>query len=145
MKENFKAMKEIFEAFWSKHIVNVVIIFAIESNTEIQLFTYYPFTASNCENIIPTLLNRFKDNKFLSPIKYFPVKLKNFYGCPVSIVTFQAPPFMIFQWNKNGSLILDGIDGIVVKLLAEQLNFRVVLHEEPHRLGKIFENGTVTG
>jgi hypothetical protein len=79
------------------------------------------------------------------PVDYFPKKLDNFYGCPLSVVTFKNPPFMFFEVDKNGAVTVDGIDGIVLRVLAQQLNFNVTMYAHPDAWGRIYDNGTVTG
>lgn len=142
----YECMTKIFEAFWSKKIVNVVVIFSPHANTfEVMLYTYYPFSAFYCERALPVLLNHYRGKDFLSPINFFPEKLGNFYGCPVSVVTFKNPPFMMFEVDENGLVNVDGIDGTVLRVLAQQLNFNVNIFDYPERQGRIYENGTVTG
>lgn len=142
----YEVMTKIFEAFWSKHIVHVVVMFVpYASNYDVLLYTYYPFSKFYCERAIPIKLNQYSVNKFLMPIDYFPAKLSNFHGCEVSVVTFKVAPFMMYKQDKTGAVIVDGIDGIVLRVLAQQLNFNVAIYENSIGWGRVFDNGTVTG
>lgn len=142
----YECMTKMFEAFWTKHIVNVVVMFMPHANKhEVLLYTYFPFSAFYCERAVPVQLNQYLVNKFLNKIVHFPEKLTNFYGCPVSVVTFKNPPFMFYDVDKNGNVEVDGIDGTVLRVLAQQLNFNVTMFVDPENWGRIYDNGTVTG
>lgn len=146
LEDIYEVMMKIFEAFWSKHIVNVVVMFMPHaSNYEVLLYTYYPFSAFYCERAVPVQLNQYRGNKFLNDIVYFPRKLDNFYGCQVSVVTFKNPPFMMYTQDERGLVYVDGIDGIVLRVLAQQLNFNVTIYVNNEAWGNVHKNGTVTG
>lgn len=146
IEDIYHFMKYIFEAFWSKHIVNVVVMFMPHVNTnEVLLYTYYPFSKFYCEYAVPVLLDHYRDNNYLKPIDYFPSKLDNLHGCPLTVVTFRNPPFMFLNKDDTGGVHADGIDGIVLRVLAQQLNFNVTIYNDPAGWGRIHDNGTVTG
>jgi hypothetical protein len=58
---------------------------------------------------------------------------------------------MIITELEDGSVEVDGIDGILLRVLAQQMNFNVQLHLTSQSSGNdamwgdIYENGTATG
>jgi hypothetical protein len=53
---------------------------------------------------------------------------------------------MIINELGDGSVGVDGIDGIMLRVLSQKLNFNVELHMSPDVMwGDIYENGTSTG
>lgn len=142
----YSCMTEIFEAFWSKHIVNVVIMFMSQTQTEVLLYTFYPFSEFYCERAIPIQLNQYQGDRFLQKINYFPDKLNDFYGCKLSVATFNNPPFFMYKHNAlTGTVEVDGIEGILLRVLSQRLNFNVDIYESPDNWGYVYENGTSTG
>jgi hypothetical protein len=144
-EEIYENMEKIFQAFWSKYIVNVVIMYASHANiTEVMVYTYFPYTPKHCENTTPILLNQYSRDKFLMDVPYFPQKLDNFHRCKIFLVTFINPPFMFF--NKIGDkYTVDGIEGKILVTLQSKLNMRLKMFVDPGNHGRTFKNGTVTG
>ncbi|CAG9797468.1 unnamed protein product [Chironomus riparius] len=139
-------MLKMFEALWSKKIINVNILFMLPENTnDAYMFTYYPYSRYYCEDVVPIQLNQFKDNQWMKKVDYFPKKLRNFFGCHLHVATFNNPPFMIVKQDQNGVVTVDGVDGILLRVLAQRLNFNVNLHMQNELFGSIFKNGTTTG
>lgn len=141
----YNCMSKVFDAFWSKHIVNVVLMFMSHARNEVLIYTFYPFSAFYCERAHPIQLNQYRDNNFLKPIDYFPEKLSNLYGCPLSTVTFKNPPFMMYEQEETGAVHVDGIEGIVLRVLSQRLNFNVNLYISPDSWGYVHKNHTATG
>lgn len=60
--------------------------------------------------------------------------------------TFPNAPFMIINELEGGRVEVDGIDGILLRVLAQKMNFNVELHIDADVMwGDIYENGTSTG
>lgn len=117
-------------------------------------YTYYPFTNSTtCNNTTPIAWHDYtirqsrkinNNNNFSienSTIEktnqkkyqeFFPIKVKNMQGCPVHIVTFDTPPFFILHPLSNGSYHLDGIEGILLRVLSQRFNFTPVIEIPPN-------------
>lgn len=142
----YACMMQVFGDFWSKHIFNVVIMFPTQAQNEVLLYTFYPFSAFYCERAIPIQLNQYRGNKFLNKIDYFPEKLNNFHNCNLSVATHTIAPFMMYNKdNETGAVTVDGIEGTLLRVLSQRLNFNVDPYISPQASGYIYENGTVTG
>ncbi|XP_070500697.1 uncharacterized protein [Chironomus tepperi] len=142
----YMTMLNIFGSLWTKKIINANILFMPpESNNEALLYTYYPYSYHYCENVVPLQLNQIRGHQWLRDIDYFPLKLTNFYGCHLRVATFNNPPFMIINQDKNGIVTVDGIEGILLRLLAQRFNFNVDLHLPKELWGSIYKNGTSNG
>lgn len=122
-------LKKIFENLWSHYIVNVIVIVKKLDENFISIYTYFPFApGKKCENSDPTLLttydsiNGFKDKK----VNLTPRKTSNFYGCPLSMATYNYPPFIMIDEDKEDNI--EGIEGALIKeFLRDKLNFTLVL------------------
>lgn len=67
-------------------------------------------------------------------------------GCVLKAATFLNPPFMILKEFPGGRVEVNGIDGILLRVLAQKMNFNVELHLTPDTMwGDVYENGTATG
>lgn len=119
-------MKMIMNDLWSLYIVNVNIIHASHFNSSIStMMTFFPYSSSHCEKVVPVVHNTFVVGQgFLEKTQHFPNKLVNLYGCPLSVVTFETPPFVILSKNdSNDTHGIKGIEGILIKVLAARMNF----------------------
>lgn len=117
--------------------------------------TYYPFTnRTTCNNTTPIIWNDYNirwsskiNNNFRienlptnkeanakdkKSQELFPIKVKNMQGCPVYVATFDTPPFLILYSFPNGSYYLDGIEGILMRVLSQRFNFVPVVKIPPN-------------
>ena len=138
-------MKRIFEDLWSKYIMNADIV--VNDGPLAKIFTYFPFTESHCEKVYPVLLDTFDhDAGFEWNAVLYPEKLKNLHKCPITVVTFNIPPF-VKTWNKKQQLSkLAGIEALILHSLAREMNFTLeekVLNDE--FWGNVSENGKSSG
>lgn len=142
----YKIMMQIFELLWSEYIINVNIIWMPpENDNEAIIFTYYPYTKFFCGSAFPIQLNQFRSGKWLLSSKnFFPEKVSNMFGCPLTVATVFSPPFMILSEDENGKLVPDGIDGTLLRFLSQRMNFSIDLQQFESQ-GTILDNGTVTG
>lgn len=124
-KHQYKEMKQMFEDLWANYIVNVNIIqAAIHDNAQSFLYTYFPYSEYYCEEVHPVLLNTFNDSAFIKTTNLFPNKMSNLHGCPIVVALFEIPPFIIF--NKDRQNGITGFDGIFLRHLAMEMNFKLV-------------------
>jgi hypothetical protein len=144
--DNFITMMRIFGEMWSNYIINTNIVFmSLKNPKEVVLYTFYPYTSLYCEKVIPIEINKFIDNRWIKSFNYFPEKLHNFYNCTLHVATFSTPPFMIIKNDEKGNVKVDGIDGILLRVLSQKLNFSIQLHISADYWGLLYHNGTVTG
>lgn len=147
-KTQYSEMLKIFEALWSKYIVNANVIMqsAMGNENEALMFTYYPFTEYFCQEVHPIILNHFVDGEFTFKIDYFPNKVTNLYLCPIKVATFNNIPFMRLIKRADGSgYDLGGIDGTLLRVLSQKMNFTVEIIDYPDLWGLIRSDGSVSG
>lgn len=145
--EQYYMMQQMFDLLWAEYIINVNIIWATPMNhNEAIMFTYYPYTDFYCGKTYPIQLNQYRVNRWLHLHSvHFPNKIQNLYGCKLKVSTFITKPFMMTKRDENGDTITDGIDGILLRVLAQRMNFTVDLLLDDDLWGQIYDNGTVTG
>jgi hypothetical protein len=121
-------LRLMFACMWRLHIVNVNIIMKVAHREKAVMYTNYPFTRFSCESVYPVVLNLFEDDHFVIPNRpIFPFKLRNFHKCPLKVATFNTPPFVILEQQKNGTYSYDGIEGIMLRVLSQRLNFTPII------------------
>lgn len=65
--------------------------------------------------------------------------------CQIKIATIDTPPFMTILKTK-GNYFVDGIDGQLLSLLSERMNFTsVILVPDDNLWGSVYVNGTSSG
>lgn len=113
-ENQYKDMEDIFRDMWQHFIINVNILI-FNSADELEMFSFYPYTAVYCGRVFPILMNKFVDSSFVSSNKHFDDKLKNLFSCPLTVVTFSIAPMMIVKRGLNGKPVLSGIEGWLLK------------------------------
>lgn len=141
----YAEMIQMFEALWLKKMVNVNIMWMPQENNEnAMMYTYFPYSKFYCEKALPIKLNQFREGKWINKPDYFPRKMRDLHGCHVRVATFRNNPFMIIN-ELNGIVEVDGIDGILLRVLSQKLNFNVDLYLSDAAWGEILPNRTSTG
>lgn len=145
-QNQYEIMMQIFQHLWSEYIINVNIIWLTpENDNEAIVFTYFPYTNFFCGSAYPIQLNQFRFGKWLHrSSSFFPEKVSNMYGCPLKVATVYSPPFMIITTDENGKLFPNGIDGTLLRVLSQRMNFSIDLQQVESQ-GTILSNGSVTG
>jgi hypothetical protein len=116
-----------------------------ENDNEVLMWTYWPYSNSYCGKAVPLKHDHYQNGDWIRKIDFFPNKMTNFYGCVLHAATFINPPFMIIKEYSNGQVGVDGIDGIMLRVLAQKMNFNVQLHVTDQLWGNVYDNGTATG
>ncbi|XP_058811316.1 uncharacterized protein LOC131676211 [Topomyia yanbarensis] len=146
---SYHTVQEIMDDLWSHYIVNVgVLMMYDDSPDKAYYYTYFPFGHGYCEDVRPWLWKVFVNGQSTSPAKeLFPAKLMNLHGCPLKLATFDIPPFMMLRYGADGRLQqLDGLDGIVTRVLSQRLNFTLdVTIVDPPEWGITAKLGHCTG
>ncbi|XP_055910413.1 uncharacterized protein LOC129944775 [Eupeodes corollae] len=131
-----RIFKEIFRAF----IVNVNIYVEVLNQT--LVYTYYPYTRFHCRGSVPMLLNRFMaEDGFIFPKRFFPKKVDNFFGCSLTVASWSGPPFIFFKRRHNEDIKIYGIEGELIKMLSNKMNFKMNFLLTTKR-GRVFPNLT---
>ncbi|XP_068223246.1 ionotropic receptor 21a-like [Palaemon carinicauda] len=62
----------------------------------------------------------------------FPDKIANFHGVPLTVVTFEFPPSIIYRKGQNGELLFRfGWEIAIVEALSRVFNFSIIYTEPP--------------
>lgn len=123
----FTVAKKIFIKAWQRYMINTSLMFLSNTEDDVKIFTYFPFTESHCEQIEPMLIQRIREGKWENDATVFPYKLRNFHRCPIKVALLHAPPFMfVDKFKRFGSLKnLEGIEAKLLKVLAVTHNFTI--------------------
>lgn len=140
-------VKLMLDIMWRLLIVNVQVVTNInETNGEVSLQTYFPFTKDFCGQVHPVTWNTFKNGTFLVQNEHFPQKILNLFKCTLNVAIFNAAPYMIVT-NNSGVIEAEGVDGKLLMTLSEKLNFSLnfFVVSEDFRWGEVFQNKTTSG
>lgn len=136
---------QIFEDCWSIYIANVNILVPTDGYEVVLLYTFFPFTSDNCEVIEPEVYNNFENGTFQVNVSIFPEKFVNLFNCPLRVSSYTAPPNVILQKQPDGSYYPDGIEGIMLRVISQHMNFTPIIILSGYNVLKpIPENTTVT-
>ncbi|KAH8386907.1 hypothetical protein KR093_003390 [Drosophila rubida] len=129
------ALRDIFATCLSFHVLNAVVL--LEQLDGVVLLYGYRLCAPDCRHAFtPELLNRYEDGAFVvgaSQQRLFPRPVGSLYGCPLNVSWAPMPPFVIFEGNASDPAQrrqlsrLSGVDGVLLKKLAEIYAFRINL------------------
>lgn len=134
---------------WKNDILNVNILTYGPTGTldELALYTYFPFTPSNCGKVLPMIWNHFRNNRFVnSEHQLFPLKTENFHQCPISILVCPLKPYIyVTKTYSDGTHDFEGVEYTLLQALSKRINFKPVfsIHWDPN-IGMVYENGTVS-
>lgn len=138
----FKELQEIFEFFLRKELYSVYAIY--QANNEVIISTFIPFQGPNlCRNSEPKVIAKFSNGTFEGT---FPREI-NFNLCPVRVVTFHNPDFMIVKKFANGSNDLSGLGIELIDMFARGLNYtnQVTVNNETYPWGMVYSDDNITG
>lgn len=143
----YETITKILQDCWILHITNVIVVVSIHPQARAAVYTYFPFTQFHCEQVAPVILNYFLDDHFLYDAPLFPRKVRNLYMCPLLVAAYEQIPFMMLTLRPNGTYYTDGIDGVIVRVLSQQMRFRAVVKLPPNNEGRgvVNPNGTSLG
>lgn len=114
---------KIFINLWSKYVINVNILTPSTDGASIDIYTYFPFSNTYCEEVHPQIYNNFNlKTGFLKKLPHFPSKTKNFHNCEIKIATFEFPPFNMFKENGKRGLIHWGLEGFLTTVIGLEIN-----------------------
>lgn len=122
---NDKIARQIFSDLWHSRSVDVVLIWNNQSRMEV--WTYFPYTKPFCGSVKPLMLRSFRSNETESHLRLFPSKTGSFKGCPLKVGSFPIAPFMMFEADDVEDI--SGIEGDLLKVLAEKLDFTISVVE----------------
>ena len=142
-------MRAVFEDMWKLYITNVNILITSPENDdyEAQLYTYFPYTPYHCEKVFPVIRDYFHGEKFERGLDFYPEKVKNLHGCPLTVAAFDYPPFMMLTPQEIVNYYPDGFEGVLLRVLYQRLNFtaKIQIPKLNRRWGLLTEEGQATG
>lgn len=129
-------LQTIFRTCWEYDILRVLVF--IPDNDDLVGYTYDPFIYNSCRNYFPYFIGVLKWNNLDTFKKMvFGRNVLNFQSCPIYVSINSFPPFTMFTTNfvvpdryatqnyiRNATNVW-GIEGEILKLLAEYHNFTV--------------------
>lgn len=124
----FDELPEVIRVLWKSFIRKVN--FVVEIGNETNLITFNPFSNDNgtikCDDSTPVSVKTF-NRSVKSKTNTFPGRISNLFQCPLKVVSFNAPPMMMIEYDSENNYNLKGIDGEMLKLLARIFNFKIDL------------------
>ena len=136
--------QKVVENMASLFIYNVDIL--THDFNSFVLKTFFPFTKNACNSLKTFVINKFVNDSFESSV-FYPKKMKNFFKCPLKVVTFlYAPVVMLKNPDKSDNFTLYGSDIELLKVVSKLLNFTINydFDPEPGAWGLLKENGEAT-
>ncbi|XP_075158061.1 uncharacterized protein LOC142231333 [Haematobia irritans] len=123
----FRDMENIFAYCWNNQIINCNIQF-LNSQDELEIYTYLPFGINHCGDTRPKFINQFINNDWWHRPFFLP-KTNNFYGCSLVGMIRSSPPYAFTI--KGQSDKYSGFEAVMVSEISRILNFTLVLREAP--------------
>ncbi|KFB41840.1 AGAP013520-PA-like protein [Anopheles sinensis] len=146
---NVQTLRNIFSELWKLNIVHVNVLVKYQ-NTSVEVYTYQPYTPKHCGTPSVKLVARFNEDcqRDVRDVDLYPQhRLNNFHNCTLQVGTFEAKPYTILERKVDGFVEISGLEGNLVQLLAQRLQFRINVTEPPNRMqwGTIGPKGNSTG
>ncbi|XP_053972916.1 uncharacterized protein LOC128873383 [Hylaeus volcanicus] len=117
----------LLKQMWQNRILHAIILELSESNgqmTGMRIHQYDPFR------------NIYELQTYTPSIQWFPDKLMNFHGYPVTVHVTNRLGYMNVTTNSKGYLVsMSDIDADVLQTLAESLNFTIVARYIKRKIG----------
>ncbi|XP_073831805.1 uncharacterized protein [Musca autumnalis] len=121
-------------------MVNVALLLQLENQT-ISLQIYYPFTAQKCHKPQTVVLNAKKPITNLNRNELYPKKFNNFHNCTLTAALWNVPPYLVLTKYGENFNDLEGMEGLLLKILAEVLQFRLNYKIPPNNEQRGHKNG----
>lgn len=121
-----KRIEEIFELMWKRQTYNVVVMYEADNGT-VYFKTFIPFSAGNCENTTPIIINEFRDGRMLNGLgNIFPKKMRNLHNCPIRLsVSSNSEPYVFARFSGGGTYSLSGPDIETIQALSKYIHFKI--------------------
>lgn len=143
-------MQHIFEVFLSHEIFNVNIWHQKGNETQVEIYTSYPFRNNSCSkvNIFSQAFNMHSIQGSNLKNFSFGSKFKNFHGCPLRVTPVMFGRELLDIRDKLHQVVdIDGLEGQLLKIIAKRLNFdpKYVTVDGKERHGFLIKNRTMNG
>ncbi|XP_055858450.1 uncharacterized protein LOC129920930 [Episyrphus balteatus] len=145
----FYHLAEIFKLCYQFDIIDVSVV-SDRGDLGFEIYIYHLFAAHLCRRYFPEPLITFDLDPENLQFEIFPNKLKNLFGCPFKVSARIYPPYFTFIGNKTNPEPegdwdnISGIEGSLLKFLAETINFSIDLKPFPKERS-FFKNNKSSG
>lgn len=143
-----ESIKIMFRRLLNMYVLNVSVF--LQRHGTVEVYTYYPYGPHRCQSSLPVFYTAFQEleDGFGLTKTLFPSKLADMHGCQLVAATFEHRPYVIIDDDprRRGGRIMHGIEGMIVRALAERMNFSLKLVEQEDKdRGEIRPDGNYTG
>lgn len=128
MPDQFEVISKILHDCWSLYIVNVNVLCISKDDSDVAMYTYFPFDKMGCEQVNPVVVNGFVNNVFIRPVDLYPNKFRNMHNCKVIVAAMDFPPYTIVTKDDDDNYVLSGIEGNILQLIAQRMNFSLEIN-----------------
>lgn len=117
--------------FWEFKLLNVAIV-RKNQNESFDIYTYDPYTESNCErpgqlNLLDVWNVTWKNFHYNNDLFPLTKKLKNLNGCKLICFAKTRPPDSIVKEMENHTWKLQGIGGNLLEEVRKRINFTPII------------------
>lgn len=113
--------KEILEVCWSSIMANVVVLTYYDDG--VSVYTHFPFRENKCNDLRVVEVDKWIEGDLVKDENAYPSKMKQMFGCPLTVTNVDRYPHVIVEYSKNGTVSVKGVEGQLVKLLSKLMNF----------------------
>ncbi|EDV99934.1 GH12584 [Drosophila grimshawi] len=127
------ALRDIFETCLRFNVLKVVIMVQSELDDVVLFYGFRSYSPGCDISLKPQIVNRYDHGQMLDEMLIFDRPLSSLKGCPLNVSWYPLPPYVIFEGDSEDpqqrleTWRLTGIDGELLKMLAEILGFRIYL------------------
>lgn len=116
--------KEILDVCWGLIMANVVVVAYYDDG--VSVYTHFPFEENKCNSLRVIEIDKWIEDDFMKNEEFFPSKMREMYGCPLTVTNVGRYPHTIIDHLKDDSLSVRGIEGQLVRFLSQIMNFTFV-------------------
>lgn len=124
--QHHDVLQRILNVFWQLYILNVMVVKQRINSEAYISYTYFPYTKQHCAKVVPIVFN-YVNSEMSNDSIVFPNKLKNLNNCPITVATYNTTPHMVLRPIQDGTWYADGVDGNLLRFIAQRLNFSVII------------------
>lgn len=121
---------QILHHCWAHNYVNVHVLLANMDDFVVEVYTYFPYASTHCEEVVPELINRYVEKSFEHPVEFVD-KFQNMHGCRLYVAPLELAPFVMYARYPNGSISVHGIEISVLEEISKRLNFTFKINIVP--------------
>lgn len=144
-------LRKVYHLAWQYGVLDFNVLLPHCTEQTWSLETYQPFRG-NCFAVESRLIASFTRFNYMHDMnitfdRLYAPKNWNFHKCPITVVTYPVPPYVLVREKMHDGrnmTVFDGIEVMVINNIAKAINLTLV-YKNAGRKGEAYENGTVTG